>query len=162
MSLYETIQQDLKDSLKQKDSTAVSVLRMVVSAVKNRELEKRNKLSKTEEVSDLEELSKLTDEEIIEVLSKQAKQRKESIEGFKSGGRDELALKEQEELEVISKYLPEQLSEDEINKEIEKTVNEIKPSGMQDFGKVMGVLMARLKGKADGNIAGKLLKERLQ
>lgn len=162
MALYETFQQDLKTALKNKNSKVVSVLRMALAALKNRELEKRNKLSKTKDVSELEKLSKLTNEEVMEVLNYQAKQRRESIEGFKKGGREELASKEEEELNIISKYLPEQLPEEGINKEIEKVMEEMNPVGMQDFGKVMGSLMVKLRGRADGNIVGKLLKEKLQ
>lgn len=159
--LYETLQRDFKAALKERDSGAVSVLRMINAAIKNRELEKRNQLRKTEAISDLEKLSKLTDEEITEVLRREAKKRKEAIEGFRAGAREELALGEEEELKFIEKYLPKQLAQDEVNTEIEKIIAEIKPKGPQDFGRVMGALMAKLRGKVDGKIAGELLKNKL-
>ncbi len=161
MNLQEVIQQDLKTALKGGDNETVSVLRMVVSAAKNAELDKKGKLRKQGE-EDVEEKGKLTEEEMIEILSHEGKKRKEAAEGFEKGDRKEMAAKEKREFEIISKYLPEQLSEEEISKVVDEVVESLGVSGMQDFGKAMGPVMANLKGKADGNVVGELLKKKLQ
>lgn len=162
-NLYDKIQNDLKAALKEKNELVVSVLRMAVAAIKNQEIEKRTKFSKTvKDVLELEKLSKLTEEEILEAVNREAKKRKEAIGEFRKGNREDLASKEERELKIIEKYLPEQLSEDEIKKEMEKVISEAKPSGPQDFGKIMSLLMAKLKGRADGKLAGELLKEKLK
>lgn len=162
-NLYDKIQNELKTALKEKNELVVSVLRMIAAAIKNQEIEKRTKLSKTiKDVLELEKLSKLTEEEVLEAVGREAKKRKEAITEFRKGNREDLASKEEQEFKIISRYLPEQLSEDEIKQEMEKVISEAKPSGPQDFGKIMGSLMARLKGRADGKLAGELLKEKLQ
>lgn len=162
-NLYDKIQGDLKTALKEKNELVVSVLRMAMAAIKNQEIEKRTKLSKTvKDILELEKLSKLTEEESLEVVGREAKKRKEAIDEFRKGSREDLASKEERELKIIEKYLPEQFSEDKIKQEMEKVIAEAKPSGPQDFGKIMGLLMARLKGRADGKLAGELLKKKLQ
>ena len=161
--LQSKIQNDLKIALKEGNVEVLSVLRMLQASIHNQEIEKRTKLSKTiKDALELEKLSKLTDEEILEVLTREAKKRKESIVEFKKGVREDLAKKEEGELKIISQYLPEQLSEEEIKAEIDKIVLEVKPSGPQDFGKIMALLMAKMKGRAEGKLAGELLKEKLR
>jgi len=165
MTSYETIQRDLKSALKNKDNKIVSVLRLALAAIKNKELEKRYRFSKTEKPEKLNELSRLNDSEVLEVLIREAKKRKESIVVFNSGGRQDLGLKEKEELDIIEKYLPKQLSESEINVEIDKILSagwRTDSLGARDFGTVMGLAMARLKGKADGKLVGDLLKKKLE
>lgn len=162
MTLYETIRRDFKAALKNKDNQIVSVLRLSLAAVKNKELEKRYRFSKTEKAEKLSELSQLNDDEVLEVLTREAKKRKESIDIFDSGGRSDLASKEREELDIIEKYLPKQLSESEINIEIDKILSEIDSGGTRDFGTVMGLAMARLKGKADGKLVGGIVKKKLE
>lgn len=162
MILSAKIQNDLKTTLKEKNAAALSVLRMITAAIKNKEIEKRTRLSKTEKsVIELEKLSKLNNEEVLEVLSREAKKRKESIAEFIKGGREDLAKKEEEEWKIIAQYLPQQFSEEEIKKEINRVIEEVKPQGSQDFGKIMGPLMTKLKGRADGKLVGELLKEKL-
>lgn len=162
-NLYEQIQNDLKTALKEKNELVVSVLRMIVAAIKNQEIEKRTKFSKTvKDILELEKLSKLTEEEILEAVGREAKKRKEAIGEFRKGNREDLASKEERELKIIEKYLPEQLSEEEIKREIDKIIEEVKPEGIKDFGKIMGLLMIKIKGRADGKLAGELLKEKLQ
>lgn len=162
MTLYEIIQRDFKSALKNKDDKIVSVLRLVLAAVKNKELEKRYRLSKTEKPEKLDELSRLNDNEIMDALIREAKKRRESIGIFNSGGRRDLELKEREELAIIEKYLPKQFSESEINMEIDKILSEIDSRETRDFGMVMRLAMARFKGKADGKLVGDILKKKLE
>ena len=161
MTLYETIQRDFKSALKNKDNKIVSVLRLSLAAVKNKELEKRYRFSKTEKPEKLSELSRLDDNEVLDVLIREAKKRKESINIFNSGGRHDLELKEKEELDIIEKYLPKQLSESEINIEIDKILSEIASGEARDFGTIMRLAIARFKGKADGKLVSDLLKKKL-
>lgn len=146
MNLKERITKDTIEALKKKNETEVSVLRMLSSAIKNAEIEAKKELS---------------DEETVQILTKQAKQRKEAIEEYKKAGREELAEKEEKELKIIEEYLPEKMSEEEILKIVEEIVSEQKPEGMGDFGKIMGAAMAKLKGKADGNTVSEAVKKAL-
>ncbi|MFH0906748.1 MAG: GatB/YqeY domain-containing protein [bacterium] len=163
MSLKEKIKEQIKDAMIKKDASRVSVLRMLMSVILNKEKEKRTKLSKEENNPEkLDELSNLTDEEIIEVISSESKKRKDSIEQYEKGNRQELAEKEKKELEILVDYLPEQMDEDEIRKIISKKIEEVGASGPQDTGKIMGAIMGQLKGKADGNIVSKIVQEELK
>jgi len=163
MSLKEKINQDYKDFFKAKEEKKVSVLRMLNSAIKNKELEKRTKLIKTVTLeTELVAQSQLSDEEVVSVLSSEAKRRKDSIEQYNNGGRPELAAGEEEELKILSAYLPEQMGEEEVRKIVGEAIKESGASGVQDLGKVMKVLMPRVKGKADGNLVNKIVKEELE
>jgi uncharacterized protein len=126
---------DLKTALKAGDVLRVSVLRMVKAGLKNRQIEKGGELS---------------EEEVLSVLSSMAKQRKESIEQFSKGGREDLAEKERTELSIIQSYLPAQLSVEEIDAVIAEAIRESSAMGSKDVGKVMKLVMPRLKGGADG------------
>lgn len=161
MSLKEKINQDFKDAFKAKEGKKVSVLRMLNAAIKNREVEKRTKLSKSE-TSDLEKESQLTDEEVLAVISSEAKRRKDSIAQFEQGGRPELAAAEQKELKILEAYLPEQMGEEEVRKLIKEAITESGAMSAADIGKVMKVLMPRVKGKADGGMVNKIVKEELE
>ena len=144
--LFDKINADLITAMKAKNENVVSALRMLKSAIKYRELELK---------------SEIKDEEVIDVLSKQAKQRRESIEGFEKGGRAESVAKEKAELALIEKYLPAALSESEITGFIEAAVKETGAAGPKDMGKVMGWLTPKLKGRADmGKVSG-LVKAKL-
>jgi len=103
----------------------------------------------------------LTEEELAELLQKQAKQRQESIDAYKKGGRADLVEKETKELEIIRGYLPKQLPEEKIKKLAEEAIKEVGAKGSQDIGKVMGVLMPKVKGQADGSSVSKIVKELL-
>ena len=149
MSLKETIQADIKKAMIEKNALRVSVLRMVMAAVLNKEKEKR---AKTEE---------LTDDNVLEIISSEAKKRKDSIEQYEKGGRQDLAEKEKEELEILSAYLPEQMSEEEVRNAVKEKISRLDASGPQDMGKVMGALMAELKNKADGAVVKKIVEEEL-
>ncbi len=163
MSLKTKINQDIKEAMQSKDQIKVSVLRMLNAAVFNKEKEKRAKLAKENKETDkLDELSKLTDEEIQEVISSEVKKRKESIDQYGKGGRQDLADKEKKELGILMAYLPEQMSGDEIRKIVKEKIKEIGVSGPQETGKLMGAIMPQLKGKADGNLVSKIVQEELR
>lgn len=161
--LKEKLQQDTKKAMKSGDALGRLVLSLVISAIKNKELEKRTKLSKTDEPLSASRLtlSELTDEEIIDVISYEVKKRKESIESYEKGGREELAQKERDELTILMKYMPEQMSEDAIKEEVKKAIAEVGAKDMKDMGKVIGAVMAKVKSKADGSLVSKLVKEEL-
>lgn len=149
MSLYEKIQQDLKKALKEKEAIKLSTLRFLLSAIRNREIE-------------LKKRGKLTDKEIIGVIRQQVKQRQESIEAYRTGKREDLASKEEEEMKILNTYLPQELSLEELEKIINQTIKEIKASGPTDFGKVMGQVIKKAKGRAEGKVVAELVKEKLE
>ncbi len=163
MTLKEKIIQDYKEAFKAKEEKKVAVLRMLNAAMKNRELEKRTKLSKSvTDVAELEKQSQLSDEEVLAVLGAEAKRRKDSIEQYQQGGRPELAAQEEAELKILSAYLPEQLGEAELRQIVAESIKESGAAGAADLGKVMKVLMPRVKGKADGGLVSKIVKEELE
>ena len=131
------INEDLKTAIKQGDKISKSVLRYLKSEIHNREISIG---------------SSLTDEQIIDVLNKQAKQRRESIEAFKNGNRIDLVQREEKELSIIMNYLPNQLSETEIENIVKEGIIETKATSSKDIGKVMSWVMPKVKGKADGKI----------
>ncbi len=149
MSLKTKILNDLKAAMKEGDTVKRDTLRMLDSMVKNVEIEKMKK----EEG--------LTDEEVQEVIARAVKQRKDSVGQYEAGGRSDLADKEQKEIEVLSVYMPAQMGEDEIRKAVKETITELGASGKAQMGKVMGPAMAKLKGKADGQIVRKIVEEEL-
>ena len=112
-------------------------------------------------LSKLDEISKLTDEEVLEVITSEAKKRKDSIEQFTAGDRPEMAEQEKKELEMIQKYLPEEMREEEVKKIVEKVISEMGEVLPSQFGQVMGKVMAESKGQADGTVVSKLVKETL-
>ena len=109
----------------------------------------------------IDEKTEATDEVVLTIINKMVKQRKDSIEQFTKGGRDDLASKEKDQLEVIKQYLPEQLSEDKIREIVEAAVNSTKASSMQDMGKVMGAIKSELQGKADMGLVSQIVKSSL-
>lgn len=147
MSLAEKIADDLKVALKTGDKDRVSVLRLIKSTMKNKEIEKK---------------TALTDEEIQAILRSFVKRGKESIEQFSKAGRSDLVEKEKKELSVIQDYLPRQLSEDEVKKVVSDIMNEQGLSGPKDLGKAMKAAMARLRGQADGKLLNNIVKEMLE
>ena len=161
MTFYERLHQDLKESQLKKEELRVSVLRLVMASLNNKEIEKRTRLSKFSPLEKLEELSKLTEEEIIETLNSEAKKRKESIISFKQGQRLELAEKEEKELVILEEYLPEPISEEELRNIIKEVIARVKAGSLADFGKVMSQLMPEIKkrGRADGNLVNQIVKE---
>lgn len=164
MSLAEKIKQDLFAALKRGKATELSVLRLVNAAVQNKEKEKRYRISKEKpdfSEADLQKESQLAEEELADVIASEAKKRRESILEFEKGGRTELALKEKSELEILQKYLPEQMPEDDLRKLVTEAILKVGAKSQQDMGKIMKELMPRVKGKADGNLVSKIVKESL-
>ncbi len=133
-AILDKINSDLVTAMKARNEAVVSALRMLKSAIKYKEVDLRREL---------------TDEDVIEVLAKQAKQRKESIEGFNKGGRTESAAKEKDELTLIEKFLPAALGDEELVHLIEEALKSTGAAGPKDMGKVMGWLNPKIKGKAD-------------
>ncbi len=151
MEIVDKINKSLTDALKNKDQDRTLTLRSVISQKKQKEIEKRTQDKKN-----------ITDEDMILILNKMVKQRRESIELYKQGGRQDLVDKETKELKIIQEYLPEQLSEEEIKKICEQTINNLKASSLKDMGKVMGIIKSKYKGSVDLSIAGKILKDKLK
>ncbi|MFH1671672.1 MAG: GatB/YqeY domain-containing protein [Candidatus Portnoybacteria bacterium] len=162
MALKEKIQEDIKKAMMGKRTLEVSVLRMAMAAIQNKEKEKRAKLGKEgESLEKLDQLSKLNDEETQDVISSEAKKRKDSIEQYQKGNRHDLADQEKEELKILREYLPEQMPEDEVRKIIKEKIEELGASSSQDTGKVMGAVMPQLKGGVDGGLVSKIVQEEL-
>jgi hypothetical protein len=161
MNLREKIDQDFKEAFKSKNESQLSTLRLLLAALKNKEVEKRTRLSKSEAIEKLEELSRLSEEEIIEVISSEIKKRRDAAEQYKKGSRPELAAKEEEEIIVLTVYLPEQLGEEELTRIIKAAIAETGASSPKDMGRLMGALMPKVKGKADGSLVSKIVKEQL-
>ena len=140
------------------------LLNDLVTAMKNQDKEKLSVLRMAKGAIQLEEINlkhELTDDEFIGVIGKQIKTRKESIVEFEKAGRTDLVEQTQKEVEILNKYMPEQLSEEEVLKVIDEAFNEIKPQAQSDMGKLMGYVNPKLKGKADMGFVSKTIKERL-
>jgi hypothetical protein len=157
--LKQRILSDTQASAKNKEEITLSVLRMLSAAILSKEKEKRYKLSKSVKEMELEEKSALTDEEIIETISSEAKKRKEAILAFEKGNRPELMEKEKKELEVLMKYMPEQIGEEELKKMVKDAIDKVGAKEIKDMGKVMAELMPKVKGKADGSEISRIAKE---
>jgi len=149
MSLKEKITGDLKEALKSGDLLRRDTLRLLFSAIKNSEIEKKKK----EEGLD--------DQEVLEVIRKALKQRKDSIEQFEKGGRQDLAEKEKQEMEILSAYLPAQMDEEKVREEIKKVIAETGANSQKDFGKVMGMAMKKLGSQTEGDVVKKIVQEEL-
>ena len=156
--LKEKIQTDLKNAMIGKNDTTVSVLRMLLASLLNKEKEKQYKLSKEGGEAKKPEL---TDEEVTDAVSSEIKKLRDAIVLFEKGGRADLAEKNKAEIAILSGYLPEQLSEDEIRALVKETVAQTGASGIKEMGKVMAVLMPKTRGKADSGIVSKIVKESL-
>ena len=144
MSLLDSINQDLKSAMINKDVTVRDTIRMLLADIKRYEVDER---------------AEADDTVISNLINKNIKQRRDSIEQFQEGGREDLVVREQEQLEVILKYLPEQLSDDEIKDLVQKAITELSVESMKDMGKLMGYLKPKLEGKTDMSIVSKLVKD---
>jgi uncharacterized protein YqeY len=147
MSLLEQLNQDMKQAMKNKEKDKLIVIRMVKAALQNEAI----KLGKNE----------LSEEEDLTVLSRELKQRKDSLQEFKNADRLDLVEKTQAEIDILVDYMPEQLSEEEVSEIVKQTISEVNASSKADMGKVMGALMPKVKGKADGSLVNKLVQQQL-
>lgn len=145
MELQEKLQEDLKESLRAKEEAKVSTIRFLMATVHNIKIEK----------------GKLSEEDIVSAIQKQIKQSKESIEGYKKAEREELVKEGTREIEILQEYLPEQMSDSDIEKLVDKAIKDTSSSTVQDIGKVMGKVSGELKGKADMGVVSSVVKKKL-
>lgn len=138
--------EDIKSAMKSQDKVALAVVRMLKSDIQMAELNKK---------------SELTDDEIVSIVSKQIKMRKDSIKEFEKGNRNDLIEQSEQEIKILEKYLPEQLTEEEITDIINNVFSRVNPTSSSDMGKIMGALTPLVKGKADMGIVSKIVKEKL-
>ena len=148
MEIITQIENHLSQAAKDKDQLAVLTLRGIKTALTNAEIAKNRE--------------PLADDQVIKVLRTEVKRRQEAAELYQKGGRDELAQKEQKEIEIIKKYLPAEMSDDQIRGKVKEAIGQVSASGPQDMGKVMGLSMALLKGQADGSTVSKIVSEELK
>lgn len=148
MGLYEKITTDMKDALKKKEAVRLSTLRLLLAAIRNAEIEKK--------------AAKLEDPDILQIIQKQVKQRRDSIEQFKKGSRQDLADKEALEIAVLESYMPAQLAAEELIAIVEGAIKESGAVSKRDAGKVMKIVMEKTKGGADGKVVNGLVMERLK
>ena len=147
MTLKERIDQDMRQAQKSGEKLKLSLTRLLKSDIRYKEIDKGKELS---------------DEEVLEVLTSAAKKHRDSIEQFRKGGREDLVKQEEDELKLILGYMPEQLNAEELGKLVEEAITEVGAEGEKDMGKVMKVLMPKVKGKADGKAVSLLVSSRLK
>ena len=147
MSLNEKLAQDLKEAMKAKDETKTAVIRQIKTAVMNAEIKAKKEM---------------TDDDIVSVIFSLSKAHNESIESFTKGNRPELADKEKQELEIIMSYLPKQLTDDELREIVKETIAAVNAQSAKEMGKVMGAVMPKVKGRADGTKIGIIVREFLK
>lgn len=143
MSLKKILMEDLKDSMKNKDTIRKNTITMVRAAIKQEEVDSRKEL---------------TEEEILTIINKEVKERRHSIEEFKKGDRLDLVESSEKEIEILLNYLPEQLTEAELEKIVHEAIEQVNAQSMKDMGKIMGVVMPKIKGRADGSMVNKIVK----
>ena len=146
--LKDKIQEDLKASMFARDELKTSTLRLLLASLKNYEIEKG--LNYT-----------ATDEDVLTIIGREIKKRREAVDAYRQAGREESAHREQTELDILGAYQPEQMGEDEIRVIVKNAIEQTGASSMQDMGKLMGVIMPQVKGKADGNLVNKIVRENL-
>ncbi len=146
--LGDKLQEDLKAAMLAKDEERLSTIRMLKSAIQYAEINKGAGYT-------------ATDEDILDVIGKEVKKRRESIDLYEKGGRPELAEKEKKELLLLQSYLPEQMGEEEVSQLIDQAISQSGASTMQDMGRVMGILMPQVKGKADSSLVSNLVRQKL-
>ncbi|QGP92284.1 putative protein YqeY [Neomoorella glycerini] len=140
------LQQDMKEALKSHDKIRLQTIRMVLAAIKNAEIEKMHPLA---------------DEEMAAVIQREIKMRKEALEQFARGGREDLVRQTEAEIKVLEDYLPQQLSDSELRKVIRQTISEVGAQSSKEIGKVMAALMPKIRGRADGKKASEMVRELL-
>lgn len=146
MSVMERLNQDMKQAMKDKSALKLSVIRMVKAAIQNEEITKGKPLS---------------DDDVLTILSRELKQRRDSLQEFEKAGRDDLSSKTREEIDILTSYLPEQLSEEAIRQIVREAIAQVGATSKKEMGKVMGVVIPKVKGKADGSIVQTIVNEEL-
>ncbi len=146
MDLRTRLEQDFKQSLRSGDKLRLSVIRLLTALIKNREVEKRGPL---------------TDAEVLQAIVASCKQRQESVEQYRRGGRQDLADKESAELQILQSYLPKPLTSEELKAMVLEAIREVQATSPKEMGKVMGVLIPRVTGRADGKTVNTLVREAL-
>ncbi|MGO4274024.1 GatB/YqeY domain-containing protein [Paenibacillus sp. TAF58] len=146
MSLSDRLNEDMKQAMKSQDKFKLSVIRMVRSTIKNSEIDLKRALD---------------DNEVLDVLTREIKQRKDSLQEFTKAGRDDLAEGLKAELVILAEYMPQQLSEEEVKAIVQQTIQQIGASSKADMGKVMTALMPQVKGRADGKLINQLVQQLL-
>ncbi|MFA6639181.1 MAG: GatB/YqeY domain-containing protein [Defluviitoga tunisiensis] len=144
--LKEKLNEDLKKYMKEKNTLALNTVRLVIAEIKNKEVEKN---------------SEITDEEILQIIRKQIKMREDSIQQFRSANREDLAEKEAQELEILKNYLPEDLTDKELDKIIQETIKELNASSKKDFGRVIKEVIQKVQGRADNKKISELISKKL-
>jgi len=152
MSIRNRLEEDLKQAMRGRESTRVTCIRMLKSKLQEREVAMRSEKGRD---------YRLEDEEVLSVISRYAKQRRDSIESYRQGGRDDLVASETAELAIVSEYLPKQLTEDELRTLVGEAIAESGASSAREMGSVMRLLAPRTKGLADGRLVSRLVKELL-
>lgn len=145
-TLLNKLQTEMKNALKSKEKDRLSVIRMLISEIKKEQIDKKRELS---------------DSEVLAVIQRYAKQRRDAIEQYKKANRQDLVEKEQKELNIVLEFLPKQLTEEEIIKIVNETIDEVGATSIKDMGKVMKSVMEKVKGRADGSLVSKIVKEKL-
>ncbi len=143
------LQENLKQSMLAKDELKTSVLRLLLSAINYYEIQKGGAGYEA------------SDEDVLTIIQKEVKQRRDSIEQYKAGNRPDLADKEQKELEILQTYLPAQMSEEEIRNLVKEAISQTSATSISDMGRIMGALMPKIKGKADGTLVSQIVKTEL-
>ena len=145
--LLNRLQNEMKEALKSKNKERLSVIRMLISEIKKEQIDKKKELS---------------DDEIIKIIQRYAKQRKDAIEQYKRANRQDLVEKEEKELNIVLEFLPKQLSREELEKIIDECINEVGATSLKDMGKVMKAVLERVKGRADGKVVSEIVRKRLE
>ncbi|MCM3730753.1 GatB/YqeY domain-containing protein [Fictibacillus nanhaiensis] len=146
MSLLDTLNQDMKQAMKNKDKQKLSVIRMLKASLQNEAIKHGHELNEEEELT---------------VLAREMKQRKDSLQEFEKAGREDLVAGLQDEIAVLTPYLPKQLTEEELHEIVAQTISETGAASKADMGKVMGALMPKVKGKADGGLVNRIVQQHL-
>ncbi|RAU99255.1 GatB/YqeY domain-containing protein [Paenibacillus sp. YN15] len=146
MTLNDRLNEDMKQAMRSQDKFRLSVIRMVRSSIKNIEIDQRKTLD---------------DQDVLDVLNREIKQRRDSLQEFEKAGRQDLVDQVTKELDILTAYMPKQLSEDEVKAIVQQTIQEVGASSKADMGKVMGALMPKVKGLADGKLVNQIVSQLL-
>lgn len=144
--LLQKLQEEMKAAMKSGDKDRLSTIRMLISEIKKVQIDTKKELS---------------DEEIIQILQRYVKQRKEALEQYKKANREDLAQKEEKEIQIVQEFLPQPLSEEELRKIIDETISQLNATSIKDMGKVIKAVMEKVKGRAEGSVVSSLVKEKL-